>query len=135
MLSQELGSVEALSGRCICFPNIYQHQVSGFKLKDLSKPGDRKILAFFLIDPSTRIPSAKVVPPQQQDWWAEKLFELPRFGSMPLTINDCLFEHIEWPMSLGKAREERLKLMTERSTNNKTATSMYFEQRFNLCEH
>ncbi|ORX73951.1 hypothetical protein DL89DRAFT_219533 [Linderina pennispora] len=135
MLSQELGSVEALSGRCICFPNIYQHQVSGFKLKDPSKPGHRKILAFFLIDPSMRIPSTKVVPPQQQDWWAEKLFELPRFGSLPLTINDCLFEHIEWPMSLEKAREERLKLMAERSTNNETATSMYFEQRFNLCEH
>ncbi|KAJ1953548.1 hypothetical protein EC988_002926 [Linderina pennispora] len=135
MLSQELGGVECLNSRCICFPNIYQHQVSGFKLRDPSKPGHRKILAFFLIDPSMRIPSIKVVPPQQQDWWAEKLLGLPRFGSLPLTIKDCLFEQIEWPISLEKAREERLKLMAERSTNNETVTSMYFEQEFNLCEH
>ncbi|KAJ1953524.1 hypothetical protein EC988_002945 [Linderina pennispora] len=134
-LSQELGGVEALNGRCICFPNTYQHQVSGFKLKDPSKPGHRKILAFFLIDPSMRIPSTKIVPPQQQDWWAEKVFELPLFGDLPLTIRDCLVEHVEWPMSLEMAKEGRLKLMEERTSNNEDVSLSHFEQEFNLCEH
>ncbi|KAJ1953564.1 hypothetical protein EC988_002918 [Linderina pennispora] len=122
-LSQELGGVGALNGRCICFPNTYQHQVSGFKLKDPSKPGHRKILAFFLIDLFIRIPSTKVVPPQQQDWWAEKVFELPLFGGLPLNIRGCLVEHVEWPMSLKKAKEERRTLMEERTANNEGVTS------------
>ncbi|ORX65455.1 hypothetical protein DL89DRAFT_227676 [Linderina pennispora] len=134
-LSQEPSGVEALNGRCICFPNTYLHQVSGFKLKDPSKPGHRKILAFFLIDPSMRIPSTKVVPPRQQGWWAEKVFELPLFGDLPLTIKDCLVEHIEWPMSLQKAKEERLKLMEERTAKNEDVSSSHFEQEFNLCEY
>ncbi|KAJ1944901.1 hypothetical protein FBU59_002468 [Linderina macrospora] len=135
MVSQELGGVEARNGRCICFPNVYQHQVSGFKLKDPSRPGHRKILAFFLIDPSMRIPSTAIVPPQQQDWWAEDLFKLSLFGDLPLTVQKCLIEHVEWPMSLERAKEERLKLMAERSSNNADVSSTYFEQEFSLCEH
>ncbi|KAJ1764747.1 hypothetical protein LPJ74_006580, partial [Coemansia sp. RSA 1843] len=55
------------NGRCVVFPNIYRHKVGGFKLADPTKPGHRNIFAFFFIDPSTRIPSTKIVPPQWQD--------------------------------------------------------------------
>ncbi|KAH9263556.1 hypothetical protein BASA83_013045 [Batrachochytrium salamandrivorans] len=53
--NQHLGSLDALPGRCIVFPNMLQHKVMPFELADPSKPGVRKILAFFLIDPSKRI--------------------------------------------------------------------------------
>ncbi|KAJ2457420.1 hypothetical protein GGF42_002683, partial [Coemansia sp. RSA 2424] len=33
-LLQEIGHIEIKSGRCIVFPNIYQHQVSSFRLAD-----------------------------------------------------------------------------------------------------
>ncbi|KAJ1946133.1 hypothetical protein FBU59_002107 [Linderina macrospora] len=134
-ITQEFGGVEVHNGRCICFPNIYQHQVSGFKLKDMSRPGCRKTLAFFLIDPSIRIPSTKIVPPQQQDWWAEELFKIPLFGDLPLTVQKCLLDHVKWPISLDKAKEQRLYLMDERSDNNEHAHNSYFEPEFNLCEH
>ncbi|KAH6590646.1 hypothetical protein BASA50_009237 [Batrachochytrium salamandrivorans] len=47
--NQHLGSLDALPGRCIVFPNMLQHKVMPFELADPSKPGVHKILAFFLV--------------------------------------------------------------------------------------
>lgn len=60
-----------------CADNIFpisQHRVSPFKLKDPTKPGHRRLIALWLVDPHTRILSTANVPPQQQDWWAESTF-------------------------------------------------------------
>lgn len=51
-----------------------QHRVSPFKLADPSKPGHRRFIALWLVDPHTRIISTANVPPQQQDWWVESVF-------------------------------------------------------------
>ncbi|KAI8325752.1 hypothetical protein GQ54DRAFT_326889 [Martensiomyces pterosporus] len=128
-LSQAVGQVEVKNGRCICFPNVYQHKVSGFKLADPTKPGHRKIFAFFFIDPATRIPSTEIVPPQQMDWWAEDALSIGPLDDLPLLIKDTISRNIEFPMSL-----ERLKLMRERSVTNEE-TGDYFTPRFYLCEH
>ncbi|KAJ2553316.1 hypothetical protein EV175_002986 [Coemansia sp. RSA 1933] len=82
-LVQNIGQDETKNGWCIVFPNIHQHQVGGFKLTDPTKPGHRKIFAFFFIDPSTRIPSTEVVPPQQQDWWTDKVSDTKPIGDLP----------------------------------------------------
>ncbi|KAH9264306.1 hypothetical protein BASA83_012198 [Batrachochytrium salamandrivorans] len=44
--NQHLGSLNALPGRCIVFPNMLQHKVMPFELANPSKPGVHKILAF-----------------------------------------------------------------------------------------
>ena len=49
---QEVGGVETREGRLLTFPNTLQHQVQPFELQDKTKPGHRKILALFLVDPS-----------------------------------------------------------------------------------
>lgn len=55
--------------RCIVFPNIYQHQVQPFELQDPTRPGSRKILVFFLVNPEEDpIVSTTFVPPQQVEW-------------------------------------------------------------------
>lgn len=64
---QEVGEIETKRGRCLAFPNVYQHQVSPFKLVDATKPGYRKIIVFFLVDPTQRILSTTNVPPRQLD--------------------------------------------------------------------
>jgi hypothetical protein len=64
---QELGSVETIQGRCVAFPNVYQHQVQPFRLEDPTKPGVRKIFVAFLVDPTHTIPSATTVAPQQRE--------------------------------------------------------------------
>jgi hypothetical protein len=71
-VTQHLGSVVCKEGRLLTFPNVVQHCVSPFSLEDKTKPGHRKILALFLIDPHRRIISTANVPPQQEDWGQER---------------------------------------------------------------
>jgi hypothetical protein len=50
-----------------------QHRVSAFRLRDPTKPGHRRFIALWLVDPNRRIISTANVPPQQQDWWLESV--------------------------------------------------------------
>ncbi|KAI0546140.1 hypothetical protein F4679DRAFT_558597 [Xylaria curta] len=70
---QNYGSVETPEGRFLAFPNVFQHRVSSFQLVDPTKPGHRRFIALWLVDPNIRIISTANVPPQQQDWWIESL--------------------------------------------------------------
>ena len=72
-LVQGLGSVSTVQGRALAWPNTLQHCVSGFSLADASKPGFRKILVFWLVDPTKRIVSTSIVPPQQEEWWTMEM--------------------------------------------------------------
>jgi len=65
----ELGYSTADSNRLVVFPNIYEHMVRPFELADKSKPGHRKFLTLFLVDPSTKILSTAEVAPQQEGWY------------------------------------------------------------------
>lgn len=62
----DLGGIKTTEDKCIVFPNFMQHQVSKFELIDKTKRGVRKILVFFLIDPSNPILSTKDVAPQSE---------------------------------------------------------------------
>ncbi|KAJ2461107.1 hypothetical protein GGF42_000411 [Coemansia sp. RSA 2424] len=134
-LLQEIGHIEIKSGRCIVFPNIYQHQVSSFRLADPTKPGHRKILAFFFIDPATRIPSTEIVPPQQQSWWARSALSSGALSDLPLLVKEGILDQVDFPMSLEEAKKLRLELMAERSVQNNRATASLFNPEFHLCEH
>lgn len=58
----------------ILFSLPSQHCVSPFELADPTKPGHRRFIALWLVDPYNRIISTANVPPQQQDWWREAAF-------------------------------------------------------------
>ncbi|OQE20366.1 hypothetical protein PENSTE_c013G08080 [Penicillium steckii] len=118
-ITQELGGVNCREGRIITFPNTLQHRVSPFTLSDPSKPGHRKILALFLVDPHRRIISSANVPPQRDDWLRE---------SMKGKIGNKL-------MSLEEAKDVRLELMAERSLKSVEMNQKFEVGAFNLCEH
>jgi hypothetical protein len=61
-LVQTRGFVTCQENRCIAFPNTMQHRVAPFQLEDETKPGIRKILVFFLVDPNERVLSTLHVP-------------------------------------------------------------------------
>eukprot|EP01061_Rhynchopus_euleeides_P045671 TRINITY_DN832_c0_g2_i3.p1 TRINITY_DN832_c0_g2~~TRINITY_DN832_c0_g2_i3.p1 ORF type:complete len:568 (+),score=178.87 TRINITY_DN832_c0_g2_i3:1077-2780(+) len=61
-----LGEVSTPEGRCIAFPNDLQHRASPFQLVDHSKPGHRKMLVFFIVDPRTPVTSTSEFPRQQE---------------------------------------------------------------------
>ncbi|ORZ31447.1 hypothetical protein BCR44DRAFT_58812 [Catenaria anguillulae PL171] len=73
---QGKGSVTTHEGHAVVFPNLglYQHKVASFELKDKSRPGYRKIVALFLVDPEwyDQVWSTALVPLQQADWVARE---------------------------------------------------------------
>lgn len=109
-LNQVLGSASTPAGRCLAFPNTLQHRVGSFRLADPARPGHRKILAFFLVDPSTTIVSTSDVPPQQP--WSDTS-----------------------TMTLEQAKEYREELMRERKFFVDEHNEQLYEREFSLCEH
>lgn len=109
-LNQVLGAAETPAGRVLAFPNILQHRVDPFRLADPSRPGYRKILAFFLVDPSVTIASTCDVPPQQP-WAATST------------------------MTLEQAKAFRSELMNERKFFVDRHNEDVYQREFSLCEH
>ncbi|MFJ6048858.1 DUF4246 domain-containing protein [Streptomyces sp. NPDC092307] len=109
-LNQLLGSASTPAGRCLAFPNVLQHRVGSFRLADATRPGHRKILAFFLVDPSEKIVSTSDVPPQQP--WSETS-----------------------TMTLEQAKNYREQLMRERKFFVNEHNEQLYEREFSLCEH
>ncbi|MFF9277059.1 DUF4246 domain-containing protein [Streptomyces griseosporeus] len=109
-LNQVLGSASTPQGRCLAFPNILQHRVGSFRLADPTRPGHRKILAFFLVDPSEKIVSTSDVPPQQP--WSDTS-----------------------TMTLDEAKAYREELMRERKFFVAEHNEQLYEREFSLCEH
>ncbi|MGY5035974.1 DUF4246 domain-containing protein [Streptomyces sp. 900116325] len=109
-LNQVLGSASTPAGRCLAFPNILQHRVGSFRLADLTRPGHRKILAFFLVDPSKHVVSTSDIPPQQP--WSDTS-----------------------TMTLEQAKGYREQLMHERKFFVDEHNEQLYEREFSLCEH
>ncbi|KAH6854748.1 hypothetical protein B0I37DRAFT_362937 [Chaetomium sp. MPI-CAGE-AT-0009] len=116
---QNYGSVLTPPGRLLAFPNVFQHRVSGFRLADPSKPGHRRFIALWLVDPLTRIISTANVPPQQASWWADKAFGAPGKGNnavsgIPPEITQLLVERglvghqLAEALDAGKTGEPKL---------------------------
>ncbi|CAF2832430.1 unnamed protein product [Rotaria sp. Silwood2] len=134
-LNQELGEVITQENRCLAFPNIYQHRVAPFQLKDPTQPGQRKILVLFLVDPTVRILSTVNVPPQQSHWLANIVRSMPPFNSLPLVVVEKIMKYIDFPMNMKQAKQHREKLMDERKYFISQNNELLFERPFSLCEH
>jgi len=152
---QNIGSVQTPEGRLITFPNILQHQVQPFELEDKTKPGHRKILALFLVDPHVRILSTADVPVQRADWWSDEvmrklgegsggisqseIFEGVRKGlaKLPVELKDKVLEEVDdFPIGWADAKKIREELMEERKSFVLKQAEEYVEgQIISLCEH
>ena len=137
-VTQDLGSVTTHEGRLLTFPNTLQHRVSPFELADPSKPGHRKILALFLVDPHFRVISTANVPPQQADWWRSHL-RLTRdllARRLPLELQDMIMDNLDgFPIFMDEAKQFRLELMDERKAVSHSSNEQFEEGSFSLCEH
>ncbi|KNE57542.1 hypothetical protein AMAG_03242 [Allomyces macrogynus ATCC 38327] len=144
-LVQPWGHISARQGRMVAFPNMYQHHVAPFELADKSREGHRKIVAFFLVDPSSpigeEVVSTSRVPPQQADWiadaWAKDgQFPLAAGQQLPREMIDAVVKKIDGAMTLDEAKELRLELMDERtSAVGEIEELAYSGATYNLCEH
>ena len=156
---QELGSVETKEGRLLTFTNILQHRVGPFELKDKGRKGHRKIVALYLVDPGVKVISTANVPCQQQEWWWKAMQELQseesrvagagvgssRGGSgtgmvqgllsLPLELQDQIFEGVDFPISLQEAKRLRLELMQERKEFVVKSGELFVSDTFLLSDH
>ncbi|KAJ2059705.1 hypothetical protein GGI17_004232 [Coemansia sp. S146] len=128
--SQELGSMNIKAGRCLVFPNIYQYKMPELKLADKTKSGHCKMLTFYFVDPSTRIPSTEIVPPQQQDWYFEDVLAFEPFRSLPQLVVDGILAKVDFPISLKEAKKTRLQVHQDKTSrdviSNLFETSLFF---------
>lgn len=158
---QNYGTVLTRPRRLLAFPNIFQHRVSSFKLVDPTKPGYRRFIALWLVEPHTRILSTANVPPQRLDWWAEAAFGqkstveyLPSSVAtllrekgvevqgtdaggarrLPDEVMNMVREEMKDIGLMGReeAEKHRLKLMKERSVR---AHAGWEPGSYNFCEH
>lgn len=133
-LVNNLGSVETFGGRCIAFPNLFQHKVEPFTLLDPSKPGFRRILVFFIINPDTTIPSTANLEPKQIHLYRRRI--LSHLDILLLNpIWDIIIEYSGNAWTWEEAKEHRIKLMHERKYIQSQINDHYFEREFSLCEH
>lgn len=99
------------------------------KLQDPTRPGHRRFLALWLVDPHTRIVSTANVPPQQRAWWEETQDEAkarPRIGPRNLPIG---------LMTQEEACGHRLELMRERGLERRNLTLRWETDNYSFCEH
>jgi hypothetical protein len=94
-----VGSVRARTGQCVGFPNVLAHKVEPFQLADATRPGYRKTISIFLVDPALSILSTSRVPPQQAHWAP---YPVASTGGSP-----C-------PYNMGEANEIRAAMLLER---------------------
>ncbi|EAW14627.1 uncharacterized protein ACLA_076680 [Aspergillus clavatus NRRL 1] len=137
-ITQILGGVSTQQGRLLTFPNIVQHRVDSFGLADTSKPGHRKILALFLVDPHIRIISSANVPPQREDWWKERQEVVGRLlnEKLPAELRNMVHDGLEaTPISMDEAKKYREELMEERSIKADEQNKRFETGGFSLCEH
>ncbi|KAJ5291576.1 hypothetical protein N7478_000827 [Penicillium angulare] len=138
-VTQYLGGVVCREGRLLAFPNILQHRVSPFSLADPSKPGHRKILALFLVDPHMRIISTANIPPQQEEWGVEKreLVQGVLSGKLPPELQQIISKEgiSHQMMNMQEAKKFREELMEERSIHGPAQNAAFEMGEFSLCEH
>lgn len=101
----------------------------------------RKIIVFFLIQPSTatilRVLSTADIPPQQRAWFEAELCRLPEVDRFPSPLRRIIFGYLDelHPMTLEQAKVFRTQLMAERKFLRDQLTEAVFERPFSLCEH
>lgn len=132
-LINNTGSVLTRGGRSIAFPNLFQHKVESFHLDDPSKPGYRRILVFFLVNPDVEIPSTVDLDPKQIYLYREEL--LKHDNNIPNPIWDIIVIYSGNAWTWEEACMHREKLMHERKYIQSNINDQYFERQFSLCEH
>ncbi|KAK6092351.1 hypothetical protein MT418_8488 [Batrachochytrium dendrobatidis] len=124
--NQYIGSLEASNGRCVVYPNRYQHKEQSFELADPTQPGHCKILTFFVVNPSRRIVSTVHVAPQQPQWYNSSLDKTP---ILPELWNDAT-QYIQGVQSPAEAKHYRDELTSDRTRITAAYNKDIYERKY-----
>ncbi|KAK5665030.1 hypothetical protein QVD99_008564 [Batrachochytrium dendrobatidis] len=126
--NQYIGSLELPNGRCVVYPNRYQHKEQSFELADPTQPGHCKILTFFVVNPVCRIVSTAHVAPQQPQWYNSSLDKTP----IPPELWNDATQYIQGVQSPTKAKHYRDELTSDRTRITAAYNKDIYEQKYNL---
>lgn len=133
-LLNHLGSIETKPGRCIAFPNFYQHRVEPFQLLDPNRSGFRRIIVFFYVNPFKEIPSTNTLTTKNKNLFLQYL-NCSHLILLPSVLINMIQDYVDdkfW--TAEDAVNHRMKLMNERRII-KSTQKLEFERNFSLCEH
>ncbi|TPX12723.1 uncharacterized protein E0L32_000900 [Thyridium curvatum] len=94
--TQETGSVLLQPGRMVSYSNSMQARDEAFEIIHPFRPGHRRCLTVYLVDPMSRLCSTRNVPAQRRDWREEWTAEVRSdlLGVLPLELVDMIFGYI-----------------------------------------
>lgn len=127
MLNQELPSTRLPAGRCIAFPNMYQHRSAAFSLRDRARRGHRTILSLLLVDPTARVVSTSDVPAQQAEWLLGSRPDVMREPDSGIPLPKYVF----WARDAQLYREQ---LEDERDAFSMLTQNAWAEERWTMGE-
>ncbi|OAJ32819.1 hypothetical protein BDEG_28701 [Batrachochytrium dendrobatidis JEL423] len=126
--NQYIGSLELPNGRCVVYPNRYQHKEQSFELADPTQPGHCKILTFFVVNPACRIVSTAHVAPQQPQWYNSSLDK----AHIPPELWNDITQYIQGVQSPAEAKHYRDELTSDRTRIIKAYNKKIYERKYNL---
>ncbi|OAJ43364.1 hypothetical protein BDEG_26731 [Batrachochytrium dendrobatidis JEL423] len=126
--NQYIGSLELPNGRCVVYPNRYQHKEQSFELADPTQSGHCKILTFFVVNSVCRIVSTAHVAPQQPQWYNSSFDKTP---ILPELWNDAT-QYIQGVQSPAEAKHYRDELTSDRTQITAAYNEEIYEQAYNL---
>lgn len=115
---QPIGRVRIRPGRTIFYPNVYEHRDGPFSLVDRCRPGYRKVLTLFLVDPAITVISTANVPPQQQHWWTKSKVHkegLDIAERLPPELRKMVLNNVDMPIDHDEAEKIRKELLGDRA--------------------
>ncbi|OAJ45421.1 hypothetical protein, variant [Batrachochytrium dendrobatidis JEL423] len=125
--NQYIGLLEVSNGRCVVYPNRYQHKEQSFELADPTQPGHCKILTFFVVNPVCRIVSTAHVAPQQPQWYNSSL---DKAHILPELWND-ITQYIQGVQSPAEAKHHRDELTSDRTRITAAYNKYIYERAYN----
>ncbi|KAK5666498.1 hypothetical protein QVD99_006572 [Batrachochytrium dendrobatidis] len=126
--NQYIGSLELPNGRCVVYPNRYQHKEQSFELADPTQPGHCKILTFFVVNPACRIVSTAHVAPQQPQWYNSSLDK----AHIPPELWNDITQYIQGVQSPAEAKHYRDELTSDRTRIIRAYNEYIYERKYNL---
>ncbi|EGF82586.1 hypothetical protein BATDEDRAFT_31418 [Batrachochytrium dendrobatidis JAM81] len=126
--NQYIGSLELPNGRCVVYPNRYQHKEQSFELADPTQPGHCKILTFFVVNPVCRIVSTAHVAPQQPQWCKSSLDK----AHVPPELWNDITQYIQGVQSPAEAKHYRDELTSDRIQITAVYNKDIYERVYNL---
>ncbi|KAJ1669786.1 hypothetical protein GGF38_001987 [Coemansia sp. RSA 25] len=107
LYTQEVGEVDIKSGSYICYPNFYQTKMTSLKLEDPTRSGHLKYIGFYIVEPTRRLVSTEIAPPQQPGWTFDVASVVKGIDGLSLADTNSLGE--EESESDAIERAERLQ--------------------------